>query len=150
MKSKKKSISELSKSIQLDLDGNKFTVAFPNAGQLIDIESNKILFSNSQYSSMVRSQLIYTNMALDIVEMAATFVVLIPSLIERLRVTSIFELDIPTVYKLIKVYKKDFLPWYLDWIEAIQDMGKEDLKKTKSDSVEEPTSTTNREAVKAS
>lgn len=139
--SKKRKVEELARSITIKIEGNPFVINFPNAGQLLDIESNKMLFSNSQYGALVRSNLVSTNMALDIIEMIATFTVLIPNLRDSLRINNLFSLDIINTQKLVKIYKKEFLPWYLDWLDALKETeeNSSEEKSSQSDLVGDPT-----------
>jgi len=113
---------DLSRTLVVKIQQNDYIVTFPNIGQIIDIESNKILYSNRQYSAMIKSGLATTNMALDLIEMTSCFTILIPALGKDLRLESIFDLDVISAKELVKAYKTVFLPWYLEWINVINEV----------------------------
>jgi hypothetical protein len=119
---------ELAKSIKIKIQDNEYTIKFPNIGQIIDIESNKIGYSNGRYSQMARSGIVSTNIALELVEMTATFSVVIPQFITDLRVTSLFDLDPIAAKELCKEYREKFVPWYSEWIMLLKEEDKETTK----------------------
>jgi len=124
MKSPK--LASLKRSITVKIQENTYEIKFPNMGQIIDIESNKTLFSHGQYADMVKGGIVSNNLALDLLDAAATFLVLIPDIKKNLRIDSIFELEVHSAMELVKVYKKVFVPWYSEWIVALRELEKEE------------------------
>ena len=118
--SNKKKLENLPRKIKLKIQNNEYEVEFPNQGQLIDIETNKILYSQGQYMALIRQNNISSNLTVDLIEIAATFPILIPELKKDLKTDSIFELDIISCLELTEVYNNDFLPWYNSWWTIIK------------------------------
>lgn len=104
-------------------DTNTYTIDVPTAGQEIDIESYKSMLSKGQYDSMVSSRYLSGKHAADLVDMIATFEVLCPQIKKDLNLPNQSFLDMSIEYtnKLMKVYAKQFLPWYHKWIKAINE-----------------------------
>jgi len=121
----------LSKELQVKIQGNDYTIKFPNIGQIVDIETNKTFYSKGQHSNLVRSGLVASRLALDLVEMASTFIVVIPDLEKNLMgVTTLFQLDAVAGMDLVKIYREEFMPWYAKWIDVLRGVDdKEDDKK---------------------
>lgn len=117
----------LQKQIVLTIQGFNYTCTFPKVGQIIDIESNKLTFSNNKYPAMVKSNLVGANMALDLIESISYFSVLIPDLIKDLKINNIFDLDLISSREIVKVYKRDFLPWYNSFIEVLKEFDSEEI-----------------------
>lgn len=115
-----KSSTNLPRKIEVEFQGIKYEINFPNPGQIIDIESKKSMYTSRQYGAMAQSNLISTNLALDYVESIAVFSTLIADLKKDLRVDNLFELDVLSMAEVVRQYKKVFVPWYNDWIILIQ------------------------------
>lgn len=116
METKNQSKPDLKRSIQIELQGNPFTINFPNMGQIIDIETNKISFANGRYSQLLNSNIISSNVAQDLVEMAATLTVLIPEFNKIFKLNSIFELNPIDAIEFVTAYKEQVFPWYSEWL----------------------------------
>lgn len=99
--------------------GVKETISFPNQGQFIDIESNKQLYSNKQYQGLALSNFSTANLAADLVDVIATYSVLIPDFQKRLNIKSISELDILQAKKLQYSFETEYLPWLTEWMEYL-------------------------------
>jgi len=112
--------AELKRSITIELQGNSFNIAFPNMGQIIDIETNKISYANGRYSQLINSNIISSNIAKDLVEMAATFTVLIPDFQKIFKLNSIFELNPIDATEFVTVYKEEVFPWYSEWLITLK------------------------------
>lgn len=128
----------MEKSITVNIQDNKYEVDFPTAGDMIDIEVRKSIMSRNQYFGLLNTSTVTSNFALDLIDTAATFSVLIPELMDDLNVDSILDLSIPDSKELVDVYKEQFSPWYEQWLEVIKG-GAEDEKarKTKKEVVED-------------
>jgi hypothetical protein len=95
-------------------DGDSFVVDFPNVGQIMEIDSLKLALSNNKYSDMVRSGLKSMDATLDLIDTVAVFSILIPEFKRSLSLEdkTILELNPFDFAKQVKVYKKQFFPWY--------------------------------------
>jgi len=120
-------MNELAKTISVKIRGNNYEVNFPNCGQLIDIENYKASLSKGQYRNLVNNMTTNSLMALDLIDCVAVFSVLIPKFLEDLKVASIFQLDLISMKEICDIFKKEYLPWYSQWMDVIS--GKEDDKK---------------------
>lgn len=93
-----------------------YEISFPNVAQTLEIESLKQILSNGQYSSMVRSNIVSAKRSLDLIDAIATFRVIIP----EIKTSLDFEnLSLVEGNKLVKVYEKQFLPWYEEMMKEI-------------------------------
>ena len=107
---------QLSQSLRIEIDLPKgimtYVVNLPNVGAFIDIENNKILFSQGRYSLMTKNNTFTNNLALDMIDTIATFTVIMPKEFhEGLAVSSLFDLDLKSIKSLVKAYKEQFHPW---------------------------------------
>lgn len=112
-------------TLLIKLFGNDYTIKFPNAGQIIDIENLKVAITKGSYSTMAASAVgIPTQeLALDLVDAIACFSVLIPelkSLLEEKDISSILEMDLKQAKEIRTVYNKKFWPWYKEILDDLQ------------------------------
>lgn len=117
--SDKPSSSQLpSRSIKVTISNREYSIKFPNNGQFIDIERNKIDLSNGNLKNMLfgtpSGQLAYI-----LIEAVATFSILIPDLVKDLDVKSLLELDPYQSKQLVSAYEKHYYPWIEKWREVI-------------------------------
>lgn len=94
------------------VNGNSYTIKFPNIGNYRTIEAMKQTLSANTYGSMSRSMLVTANEALDAIDMESYLSVLCPKLIEDLKCASFSELSLLDYKMLRNEYKKQFLPWW--------------------------------------
>lgn len=87
-----------------------YLVHFPNMKDTWDIEALKTVFSNGVYGSMLKANSVQSMQALDLVDAAATFFVLIPEL--EAKIGSFDKIDLKTGLELSYQYKTVFYPWY--------------------------------------
>lgn len=124
--------NDIPTAIVVKIEENEYTVKVPSMGQIIDIEANKVAFSNGQYNSLVKANTIASNQALDMIDTAATMLVLIPELKEDLKFKSIFDLPMDKTVKFLEIYKNQIEPWYSKLLLAlrkVREESKEDEKK---------------------
>lgn len=110
----------MQKQILIKLQDNKFEVNFPNVGQIIDIEINKVSLGRGQYGNLVAAMSVGSVVALDLIDAFATFTVLIPDMIKGLNVKDLFELNPIDAQELVVQYKQVFFPWYNNIIEDLK------------------------------
>lgn len=126
----------MEKSITVKIQDNEYKVDFPTAGDMIDIEVRKSIMSRNQYFGLLNTSTVTSNFALDLIDTAATFSVLIPELMDDLNVDSILDLSIPDSKELVDAYKEQFSPWYEEWLDVIKGSA-EDRKEKKKEVVED-------------
>lgn len=105
---------------KVDIKGNIYEIKYPNTGHQIDIELLKARISDGNYDTLRMSSNPLFQMQADIIDMIATFNVLIPDLKKDLNVTSIFKLEEEATNELLEVYTKQFMPWYTQIKAAIR------------------------------
>ena len=113
----------------IDLFGNSFKVSFPNVGQMIDIETAKVLLSNNTYDQLVRSRVKTASLALDLIDAIANFSVLIPGFQNLVGVKENTEIEYVQVTQLVTAYRNQFFPWYENIMRDIDASVKEAKKK---------------------
>jgi hypothetical protein len=114
--------------IKFLFEGETYQVRYPDNGQVMDIEANKVSLSSGKYLDWLRmSQLSGTAVnALNICDMIATVSVLIPGLKKRLRVESLMRLTPLQTRKLSKAFGDTILPWLQAWDEALNQAEEEE------------------------
>lgn len=116
-----------SKSIDLVILDQKYTVQFPNTGQFIDIQSLKGRIADD-YNQLSNSTDQYTGYAMLLVDMIATFNILIPDLKKNMNVQSILTLSMIESKVLINTYIKTWIPFYSNWMDIITAAETEDVE----------------------
>lgn len=101
------------KQHQIKIEGKDYTVTFPNVGQLMEIESTKLVFSKNKYIQLSMSDLKTHSFILDVVDSISYLSVLIPSLKDDLGIKNWNEMDALSAKKIVHVYRKQFVPWFL-------------------------------------
>lgn len=111
------STKELTREIEIKILNNTYKVGFPKTGQIIRIQTDKLLLGNGVYQDLLMSSDgMFTRFLIDAI---ATFQVLIPQLTKDLTV-SIMELELMQSREIIDAYTEQYLPWYNDWTNLIQ------------------------------
>lgn len=108
-----------SRTIEVPILQNTYTVKYPTVRQTWDIEANKAIFSKQQYGAMIDSQTIKSMDALSQINMAAYFTVLIPQLIKDMKM-DIGEMNPIDAKPLMDAFTKVLLPWLNEWDEIIK------------------------------
>lgn len=114
-------------SLKLKIMGNDYEVKFPTNGQLIDIETYKTILGKGANNSLYSNGDISSTMAFITIDMVATFTHLIPDLKKDLQgVKSILDLNPLQSKELRRIYLREYLPWYNDWMDYINQDTKEE------------------------
>lgn len=104
----------------LEVLNNSYVINYPNTGNQIDIELLKARISDGNYDTLrFSSNPLFTAQA-DMIDMIATFSVLVPKLKEDLNVKSFFDLQEEEAEHLLTVYSEQFIPWYVEIKKAIR------------------------------
>lgn len=114
--------------------GKDHQIDFPNVGETIKIERLKMAlttdeFGISQYSVMARSGLKTQSDALDLVDAIAHLSVMIPALQNELKVQSYMQLDRFKAKEVVKIFKEQYFPWYIEISESLDKFGEDDTAK---------------------
>lgn len=93
--------------------GNKsFVVAFPNIGQILDIESMKQALTNNRYGVMAQSGLKSAYYALDIVDAVSFIQIVTPEISRYYDISNYLTMSPDKVQEFVKVYQEQIKPWY--------------------------------------
>jgi hypothetical protein len=112
--------------IEIKIENNLYEIEFPTTGQLIDIQVLKSDLAGGSYSALINSSSADGQYAGFLVDMIATFTVLLPKLKTDLNVRSIGALPVDKSKKLVKAYLKTYLPWYNEWQKFIINLDEEE------------------------
>lgn len=112
--------SELLREKTFVVKGNKYVVKFPTIGQFLDIEARRMELSSGTYSLMLKSALISSQTALDMIDMAAQLSVLCPDVIKDLKASSLLDLDIIDGRELLESYNEQLRPWMNEWMTLLR------------------------------
>ena len=92
----------------------EYKVGFPNVGQMLDIETNKMILSSGKYHEMVESSVkgvASSIQSLDLIDALSTLSVMIPDLKKHISYED-GEIDLKTGLILTNVYKVVYFPWF--------------------------------------
>lgn len=111
--------------VKISVKGHEYKVSFPTVGQFYRIEATKQALSRGYYNSMAMSPIKSAQQALDMIDIEATLTVLVPDLINDLKVKSFDELDVRD-YKLIQTeYYKSVAPFFKEVQDVLNGESKE-------------------------
>ena len=106
----------------------KFTDKFPNVGQIIDLESMKQALSGGRYGAMVASGLSTAYYGLDLIDAIAFYQVVTPEVGKYYDIKSYAELDLAAAQDLIRAYKEQIQPWYVETMNEIRGVAKQSVE----------------------
>ena len=122
----------IEREVVINYNDKKFTIKFPNVGQMIDIESMKNALTGGKYGSFAASGIKSMYFVLDIVDTIAFLTVMCPKLrnfvTEEEDNIDYTQMKPETVKKLIDMYKKDILPWYSNILEQLFSSANESIE----------------------
>jgi len=118
-----------SKDLKIEIKGNSYTIAFPNTGQFIDIASLKTKIAR-EYESFSGGTDYNMSYAKVLVDMIATFNVLLPELKKDLNITGILSLSLLESRQLLDPYIEIYLPWITEYLDIVTAMRTKDVEKT--------------------
>jgi hypothetical protein len=116
------------KSKLINYKENSYTINFPSVGQIQDIESFKISFSNGRYVDMASSGLRIHSLTLDITDAVSYFAILCPTMLKDLDIKNWRALDPFVAKELVSVYKKEFIPWFRPLLEDLYKYDEDESK----------------------
>lgn len=107
-----------SKSVTIVIRNNTYILNLPNTGQFIDIQALKAKISEGEYQGLDSGDgtAFY---AKTLVDMIATYNVLIPELRNDINVKTISELSLVESRELLDTYVEVYLPWISNWMNII-------------------------------
>lgn len=115
----------MERTVKINLLGKSFDVRFPNNGELIQIETRKVALSDGLYSDLITANSQSANIALDMIDSFATFIVLIPELDEMLEKKSLLEMNVVEAQDFVVGYSKAFIPFFKGWVELMKEKAEE-------------------------
>lgn len=98
---------------------NEYTIKLPDTGQFIDIELRKVQYGKQMNDGLIAKASEESIKASFLIDMAATFDILIPELKKDINTPSLFRLTQLQSAKLLDVYLKKYYPWQKDWQTVI-------------------------------
>lgn len=106
----------MKREIQFVIKGNSYTVSFPTVRNFLNIEASRMTLSNGTYGQLLRSSLITSSVALDMIDMISVMSTLCPKMIEDLKVASMLDLDLADSKEVLDVYNSDIKKWIDAWM----------------------------------
>lgn len=123
------------KTLKIEIRGNSYDIKLPNTGEFIDIQGIKSRIANENYGAISNSLEYQSGFAKLLVDMIATFNVLIPELKNSLNTKSILALSMQESRELLDPYMDVFLPWYDEWMDIFSAKKTKEEEKPKDDVV---------------
>jgi hypothetical protein len=119
--------------ISLPIGDKTYNVNFPNVGQMLEIENNKIVLSGNMYGSLVRSNHKTGTELLNLVDGVAYFSVLCKNFSKDFEIEKFTEMNVLNQKKISFAFVTIFWPWYVKIQSEIdKQMESEDDEKTTS------------------
>ena len=115
----------MERSITVTIGKNDYQVNYPNVGNQIDIEILKSKIADGNYDMLRFSNNPLFQEQADRIDMIAVFTILIPELKKDLNVKSFFDLKEEESAELMRVYNRDFIPWFIEIKKQIRESLKE-------------------------
>ena len=105
-------MNNMQKNLVFNVKGNSYNIEFPTVGQFQTIESLKQVLSKGMYSSLIQTNTVSSNQALDMIDIESYLSVLCPDLIKSLKCDSFSNLGVIDYLELKKAYDEQFVPWW--------------------------------------
>jgi len=101
------------------INGDNFTLDITNlkVGDYIALETEKQRLSSSKYFELATTYLTNTLNAANLIDMIATFRILLPEIEKGIAAESFEKLNIIDTKELLKIYLKNVSPWYQSWMK---------------------------------
>lgn len=100
------------------LKGKEYTIKFPNAGEYYRIETLKQSLGRGFYNTLLGNSTKAAQNALDIIDIEAVLTVMMPELVQDLKVESFSKLGLKDFVEIRKFYDKEIYP-FLKEIQSI-------------------------------
>lgn len=110
----------------------EFTAKFPNVGQIIDIDAMKQALSGNRYGSMVASGLASAYYALDLIDAITFYQVVVPEVGKYFDIQNYAELELDKAQELIKAFKEEIQPWYVETMSEIRKAAEQSVEDAKA------------------
>jgi len=110
----------IDRTLELNVKGNKYQIAFPNVGTFQNIETMKQVLSKGMYSSLMAMGTISSEESLNMIDIESYLSIMAPKLIKDLKCDSFSELGLEDYLELKRVYKEKFTPWWNSILELLQ------------------------------
>jgi len=113
----------MDRQIDFTVKENSYTIKLPTAGQLLDIEEYKAVFTNGRYGAILANRTKSSEAALDNVDMMAHLTAMCPDLIKDMAAKGLSDwkqMSIIDLKELKEPYEKIFLPWFKDFEKQAQ------------------------------
>lgn len=124
---------EVLQPLSLKFKKQIYTANTPTVGDLWDVEVAKTVLSNGRYGAVMSNKTVWSENALDNIDMFAYLSVFLPKLIEDLKIDSWKELGVFDLEEIRKVYVAEFLPWFNKFdsmLKKAREGKNEDVKET--------------------
>lgn len=131
----------IEREVVINYNGKKFTVKFPNVGQIMDIESLKVALTGGKYGTFAASGIKSMYFVLDMVDAISFFSVMCPRLknfiTEEDTDVDYTQMNPQSIKPLIDIYKKEVMPWYNKIMSELYASTNEAIKESESQRTEE-------------
>jgi hypothetical protein len=103
------------RTIAVTIQGNDYSIPFPNTGQLMDIEVLKVSFARNSYDGIANARTNSSDYVRFLIDALSTFTVLCPGLKKDLKVENFAALDAIDSKRILDAYLNKVLPWMKEW-----------------------------------
>ena len=130
----------IEREIFINYNGKKFSVKFPNVGQIMDIEALKMGLTGGKYGTFAASGIKSMYFVLDMVDAIAFFSVMCPRLknfiTEEDADKDYTQMNPTSVKPLVDIYKRDVMPWYNGIMSQLYSGANEAIEESESQHAE--------------
>jgi len=129
---------KLERTKTITIKGDKFTfdISKVSIDHYILIMNEKVRITDGFYGKIATSPLLSSFNAANIIDMVATFRVLMPEIEKTVNGGDFSKLNIFDAKELINVYVKEFSPWYSAWMQEFESPNLPELEEENGEEVE--------------
>ena len=125
---------ELKRKLIFIFKEEQYEIEFPTVGQYLDIENEKLFYSQGNWGKLIASFAKSSYRAVQVIECIANLKILCPRLFENMKL-NVLQIDMKDFAELVVFYNKNIKPWYSSWFKEFNEIFKEeeDLEKKEED-----------------
>lgn len=106
----------------INVRGKEYELNFPTVGQYYAIESMKQKLGRGYYNTLLGNPTKTAQNALDMIDIEATISVLLPGLMQDMKVTSFSELGLVDYKEIRNIYNKEIFPFIKELTDLLSEI----------------------------
>jgi hypothetical protein len=104
----------------VEVKGKQYKLAFPTVGQYYNMEATKQALGKGFYNALLGNQTRTAQEALDMIDIEATITVLMPDLVDDLKVKRFKDLGLKDYVEVKKLYETEIVPFLREAMDILR------------------------------